>query len=369
MDSIKLLVLEELWRKEPHSKVFLRLAEELRKSGQYERAISVCKAGLPNHPGYVPALVSLGRSSRALGNYQEAENVFSQVLELSPDNTHALRGLGQVLADRGEYAEGLNYLETLLLHEPNDTELRQRVEHLRQQASEVTKQEDSESPDASQAGWTSNQADDIEIITSETEAADELPVTRSIAHEEILVDDESSGVDGPVILVEPPQEESAAMDDLLEAEDDPQREAVSVTPDERIENDPSLDDSLANLDAEFERAIEDAGEDAELFQDEDALTGEFDINDLSPALETEDKPAEIDIDAMITRGLKHEKMEHLEQAESIYRELLEHHPDDFLVREHLERVLNLLSTETRQARKIRLLSNWLDKIKGVYHVS
>lgn len=304
MDSIKLQVLEELWRKDPQSRVFLRLAEELRKAGQYERAVSICKEGLPNHRSYVPALVSLGRSTQALGQQEEALSVYNKVLSLAPDNTHALRGLGQIKSEQGHYLEAQSYLETLLLHEPNDEEVRERLEEIR-------------------------------ILLESDDTADEV-VQEVESDPELAVDDDPQDV---VFLDSHVPEGSSEQDD-----------------------------SLANLDVEFEKAIEETDQDADLFQDD---SYDLDVETTEVVVPVEQRstgPQNETLDQAITRGLKHEKMEHLEASKTIYTELLEKHPDDFLVKEHLDRVLQLLASETPNQKKIRLLSNWLDKIKGVYHV-
>ncbi|MBO1319999.1 tetratricopeptide repeat protein [Acanthopleuribacter pedis] len=76
-----------------------------------------------------------------------------------------------------------------------------------------------------------------------------------------------------------------------------------------------------------------------------------------------------EFESKMTKGLKHEKMEHFEQAEQIYRLLLRHRPGDGVVTGHLQRLLGVLAAESKKRKKIRKLSNWLDKIKGVYDVS
>ena len=57
----RLAQLEERWRREPLSRVFLQVAEEHRRGGDLRRAVEVLEQGLGKHPGYVSALVLLGR--------------------------------------------------------------------------------------------------------------------------------------------------------------------------------------------------------------------------------------------------------------------------------------------------------------------
>ena len=407
MDSIKLLVLEELLRKDPESRVFLRLAEELRKEGQYERAIEVCKAGLPKHQGYVPAMVSLGRSCQAIGRNDEAEAVFDEVLALAPDNTHALRGLGHLLAERGEHGKALEYLEHLQLYEPNDEEIQQQIEDLKAQGGasepegwaqeyeigaddqEVPKaeaglvfDEDEESSDVpppvpkfessvdavlqsvpeENAGFEPLPEDPHDSHFLLEENADPQPA--SVGDPELLPeaenDEESPSVmDGDAAL-QPAEEIIVALQSV--PEDDPEFQPAS-------EDDTGQDDSMADLDREFEKALDEEPDDADLFTDSEALTEELDVKAIQSEVKSRQPSRESDFDEWVTRGLKHEKMEHLEEALGIYQKLLERYPDHTVVLEHLERVKQLAKNESLPAKKIRTLSNWLDKIKGVYHVS
>ena len=48
--------------KEPASRLFAQLAEELRKEGELAEAIRVCREGLQKHPNYPSARMTLGRA-------------------------------------------------------------------------------------------------------------------------------------------------------------------------------------------------------------------------------------------------------------------------------------------------------------------
>ena len=64
--------LEERWRRDPGSRVFLQLAEELRRGGRLARAIEVLRAGLLHHPNYLSAQVALGRCLFERGDHATA---------------------------------------------------------------------------------------------------------------------------------------------------------------------------------------------------------------------------------------------------------------------------------------------------------
>ena len=53
--------LKEKVKKDPNSKLFVPLAEEYRKTGMLDEAISVLMTGITSQPGYTSARVSLGK--------------------------------------------------------------------------------------------------------------------------------------------------------------------------------------------------------------------------------------------------------------------------------------------------------------------
>lgn len=83
-------------RQDPASIAFAQLAEEYRRSGDYEEAVRLCRAGLAHHPSYLSARVTLGRALMALGHDSEAQAEFEQVLRAAPDNLVALRSLDEL---------------------------------------------------------------------------------------------------------------------------------------------------------------------------------------------------------------------------------------------------------------------------------
>lgn len=91
--------IEELRRriqKDPASIAFAQLAEEHRRSGQFEDAVGVCRAGLAQHPAYLSARITLGRALLEMGRYDEAISEFEYVLKAAPDNLSAIRELADI---------------------------------------------------------------------------------------------------------------------------------------------------------------------------------------------------------------------------------------------------------------------------------
>ena len=93
--------LEDLRRrveKDPASIAFAPLAEELRKAGEHDEAVRVCRAGLEYHPAYLSAHVTLGRVLIELQQYPDAQKAFEYVLLAAPDNLLARKGMNELAA-------------------------------------------------------------------------------------------------------------------------------------------------------------------------------------------------------------------------------------------------------------------------------
>jgi tetratricopeptide (TPR) repeat protein len=91
-------------QKDPASIAFAHLAEELRKAGQYDEAVHVCRAGLERHPTYLSAHVTLGRALLALQQYGEARTEIEYVLRVAPDNLLAIKCMNELQSHDGNPA-------------------------------------------------------------------------------------------------------------------------------------------------------------------------------------------------------------------------------------------------------------------------
>jgi tetratricopeptide (TPR) repeat protein len=88
--------LKDMVRADPDSKLFLTLAEELRKRGEPEEAMSVLKTGIVNNPFFISARLTLGRWHLRDGMLAEAAKEFAQVLERAPDDRFAVRYIKEI---------------------------------------------------------------------------------------------------------------------------------------------------------------------------------------------------------------------------------------------------------------------------------
>ncbi|HEY5931729.1 MAG TPA: tetratricopeptide repeat protein, partial [Nitrospira sp.] len=87
--------------KEPGSKVFIPLAEEYGKAGMWEEAVAVLEDGLRIYPGFITAMVALGRAYEQMNHPVEAKAILEEAIKVSPDNLRAHRTLAKLYAAQG----------------------------------------------------------------------------------------------------------------------------------------------------------------------------------------------------------------------------------------------------------------------------
>jgi tetratricopeptide (TPR) repeat protein len=71
-------------------------AEKLRRSGNPQGAIDLCRDALVRFPGHLSARVTLGWALLDLRRLKEAREEFEAVRKSAPDNYAAIRGLAQL---------------------------------------------------------------------------------------------------------------------------------------------------------------------------------------------------------------------------------------------------------------------------------
>jgi tetratricopeptide (TPR) repeat protein len=133
VDHSRLEDLRRRVQKDPASIAFAQLAEECRRSGEFQESIDICRAGLAIHPGYLSARVTLGRALVELGQLSEAQAELSRVLASAPENLAAIRGLAEIHHRRGELAEALAQYRAALLLARNDPDLEETIADLSRQ--------------------------------------------------------------------------------------------------------------------------------------------------------------------------------------------------------------------------------------------
>ncbi len=117
-------------QKDPASLAFAQLAEELRRAGDLQEAIRVCRTGLTQHPEYLSARVTLGRALLASNQLDAAFTELSTALAAAPENLAALRGLAEIQHRRGDLQESLALYRRALALAPQDPDLAAAVSAL-----------------------------------------------------------------------------------------------------------------------------------------------------------------------------------------------------------------------------------------------
>ena len=108
--------------KDPHSKAFLPLAEEYCKVGMWEEAVAVLEDGLKYYPGFITAMVALGRAYDQLNQPTKARAVLEGAVKLSPDNLRAHRTLIKIYAAQGLADAAIQSCNVILAMNPRDEE-------------------------------------------------------------------------------------------------------------------------------------------------------------------------------------------------------------------------------------------------------
>ena len=109
---------------------FAQLAEECRRAGDNDEAVGICRAGLPFHPDYLSARVTLGRALSELGRLDEAKAELQIVLATAPDNLAANRAMAEIHQQRGAMSEALVYYKKALQLAQYDPDLEHAVERI-----------------------------------------------------------------------------------------------------------------------------------------------------------------------------------------------------------------------------------------------
>lgn len=125
--------IEELRRRldrEPGSRLFAQLAEELRKGGSAAEAAAVARQGLGQHPGYTSARLTLARSLLEMGQHGPARAELEAVLRAAPDNILASRLLGDCLITMGDLGSALLQLRATLRLSGGDPSIETQIQAL-----------------------------------------------------------------------------------------------------------------------------------------------------------------------------------------------------------------------------------------------
>lgn len=108
--------------KEPGSKAFIPLAEEYGKAAMWEEAAAVLEDGLKTYPGFITAMVALGRAYDHMNQSVKAQAILEEAIKLSPENLRAHRTLAKLYATQGANHAAIQSCNVILALHPQDQE-------------------------------------------------------------------------------------------------------------------------------------------------------------------------------------------------------------------------------------------------------
>jgi tetratricopeptide (TPR) repeat protein len=118
---------DELAR-DPASRVFVPLAEALRRQGQHDVALKIALKGLERHPHLTEGHDLLARIYVDRGDVQRAFDEWDMVLRLAPSHAGALKGLGFICFQRERFTDAERYLSAAARANPQDDEVARALE-------------------------------------------------------------------------------------------------------------------------------------------------------------------------------------------------------------------------------------------------
>jgi len=175
--------LKEKVKKDPNSKLFVPLAEEYRKTGMLDEAISVLMTGITGQPGYASARVSLGKIYLEKKMAPAAKEEFEKVISAIPENLFAHKKLAEIYRDSGEKERAIGEYRVVLKLNPLDDDAVSNLETLQRghmQEESITAAESAPAAMARREEFTvqGNEAVDPspELLGEETVRAEEVEV-------------------------------------------------------------------------------------------------------------------------------------------------------------------------------------------------
>ena len=117
---------------------FASLANEYRKAGDLEQAISLCQTHLAEQPSNMNGHVVYGQALFEAGRYDEAKVTFEAALTLDPENLIALRHLGDIACTNGANDQARVWYERVLDADPRNDEIIALLENLQAESKRIS---------------------------------------------------------------------------------------------------------------------------------------------------------------------------------------------------------------------------------------
>lgn len=88
--------LEQRFAESPDSRLFLPLADALRRAGELERAVKLCRDGLERFPDFNSARVLLGECLADMGELDEAGGILREIAGQDSGNRRIAERLAEI---------------------------------------------------------------------------------------------------------------------------------------------------------------------------------------------------------------------------------------------------------------------------------
>ncbi|MBI5640355.1 MAG: hypothetical protein HZA17_08020 [Nitrospirae bacterium] len=338
--------LKEKVEKDPNSKLFVPLAEEYRKEGLLDEAISVLLTCIEKQPGYMSARVALGKIYLEKSMLPEAKAEFENVIKAIPDNLYAHKKLADIYRETGDRDHAIQSYKAVLKLNAMDEEA---LTSLNDMESGIVSEE--------QAGETTAPA--------EAAVAEEAVVTEESARaEEHIPEDDLyavTGEDEAEIAPHSEEELSAFKDSIFgvrEQEKEELTEGFELEEEETVE-------------AEKEISFGDVGEALKAGEQETAIAEEASVSEAAEEdIFTKEEKTSPERKQTSGRDFRLEEAEQkisegsYGEALQIYRGLIQVNPDDTTVLQRIEELRALLKLMGKDKEElIGKLNAFLDGIK------
>jgi tetratricopeptide (TPR) repeat protein len=118
---------QDMYKKDPLSKVFAPLAESYREMGLIQEGLQVASEGVTHHPNYASGWIVYGRLQMAAEKPQEALVSLTKALELDGTNLLTYELLGQVHLILEDPRQALAMFKLLLFYNPQSTKAKNAI--------------------------------------------------------------------------------------------------------------------------------------------------------------------------------------------------------------------------------------------------
>lgn len=318
--------------KDLNSRLFVPLAEEYRKEGMLDEAISVLLDGLDRQPGYTSARVALGRLYLEKDMINEARSEFEKVVSAIPDNLFAHKKLAEIYKDLRETDKAIAAYREVVKLNPLDEDAKTSLENLENIAYKPA----AETPEMPPAAGS-------EKAALKTEELEEEKAISSVHEGAVGVAEEKAGEPEPRKTEEEFEQFKSTFSEKLPEEKPQESEEFFGIPEAQVFD-------LSTEPAGEEVCEEVADETAELFEEQPEPV-ETAVSGKRPDAYT------ADAEAFISSG-------NFSKAAEIYKDILSREPDNRQILQRVAELRQLIRLTGRGGDEtIKRLEAFLDGIK------